>query len=88
MSNDAFPWLPVAIAFLLAVEFLLLVVALVREMKKRFWYLPAGMVVGAIVGAIVGGPGVCHPGTATGILVGYIVGAAASSWRRSCEERL
>jgi hypothetical protein len=87
MSNEAFSWLPVAIAFLLVVEFLLLVVAIAREMKKRFWYLPAGMVVGGIVGAIVGGPGVWHPGTATGILVGYIVGAAASSWRRSREER-
>jgi ABC-type Na+ efflux pump permease subunit len=88
MSNEAFSWLPVAIAFLLVAEFLLLVVALVREMKKRFWYLPAGMVVGGIVGAIVGGPGVCHPGTPTGILVGYIVGAAASSWRCSRQERL
>jgi hypothetical protein len=88
MSNETFYWIPVGMTLLLAVEFVWLVVAIAREMKKRFWYLPAGAVAGGIIGAIVGGPGVCHPGTPTGILVGYIVGAAASSWRRSREERL
>ena len=58
MSNETFYWIPVGMTLLLAVEFVWLVVAIAREMKKRFWYLPAGAVAGGIIGAIVGGPGV------------------------------
>jgi hypothetical protein len=87
MSNETFYWIPVAITLLLAVWFLWWVVALATEMKRRFWYLPAGAVVGAIIGVIVGGY-VCQPWTLVGGLFGVVFGAAASSWRRSRQNRL
>ena len=86
MSNETFYWIPVGMTLLLAVEFVWLVVAIAREMKKRFWYLPAGALAGATVGIIVGGY-VCQPWTMYGGLFGIIVGVAASSWRRFRQDR-
>jgi hypothetical protein len=46
------------------------------------WYLPAGAIAGVVAGIIIGGY-VCQPWTMDGGLFGLVVGAAASSWRRS-----
>jgi hypothetical protein len=72
---------------LFALGFLWCGLALIREMKRRIWYLPTGAVVGAALGVVVGGY-VCQPWTMYGGLFGIVLGAAASSWRRSRQERL
>ena len=87
MSHETFDRIQAAITLLLAVGFLWWVVALAQEMKKRFWYLPAGVVFGAVIGVIVGGY-VCQPWTMLGGLFGVVSGAAVSSWKRSRQERL
>jgi hypothetical protein len=86
MSDETSDWIRGAIALLALVGFFWWVVALATEMKKRFWYLPAGALAGATVGIIVGGY-VCQPWTMYGGLFGIIVGVAGSSWRRSRQDR-
>jgi hypothetical protein len=54
---------------------------------RRLHYLPIGGALGAIYGAVAGG-NVCQPWTAYGGLFGVVLGAAASSWKRSRQERL